>query len=153
MCVITVSYSWWTHKHHIALIKETFVMFPFYSYTVYLVAVGCTLQKLGLGLLLRTITCKLIQEVMFYGWIVLAAPTVLRKVVSGYTPLTLLLQLSLSIYYQNFDAYSLTWMWCQTFQIMLSIFWRNIYYYEYLTTDRTDTIWPKELLHFEFGWL
>lgn len=150
MCYHGILLMQWTHKHHIGIIKETFVMFPFYSYTVYLVPVGCTLLKLGLGLLQRTIMCKLIQEVIFYGWIVLAAPAVLRKVVSGYAPLTLLLQLSLSTYYQNFDAYSLTWI---DIKLMLSIFWRNIYYYEYLTTDRTDTIRPKELLHFKFGLL
>jgi len=44
----------------------------------------CILQNLGLALLRGIIMCKLIQEVTFFGWIVLSAPDVPGKVILVY---------------------------------------------------------------------
>ena len=87
---------------------------------VYLIIVGCTLPNLGLDPLQKTIMCKLTQEVTYYGWIVLAARAVQRKVVLVYVLLTF--HLNLISLFLNWNHYHGTLLY-HVSQIM---FWPSI---------------------------
>ena len=62
-----------------------------------LIDIGSTLLKSGLELHQRTITCKLIQEVTYYGLIVLDVTDVPQKATLVYVSLTLRLEFDLLI--------------------------------------------------------